>query len=700
MTSFGSITIPDAGSLQTACKMLGSDDATNWVLINGNGSEVGYGGHGSGGIPDFVGQLKDGAVQFGLVQVVAAQGSGAGFDQKKVCFIVWTGPGTTTMMKAKTPATAGDLRAYVSKNGIAISAELMAEKKTELTTQSIMQAVTRTRTNADGTASNNNSSAAGSMHANAAPTPNWGDGIYFTMEYASEGSFFLNYSKTPVAGAMAFVKSGKPLAGFKYKKNGGKQEFARQVGGVYKKNFATAWCNLIKSAYDLDGTFILRSDLCSKSLSMYKLTSSAENNVEKLPFDKHIDFNGVVAIAIMLATNSVYNVQTMSQGLFAEGANGNTAGAAVVFPKVKGGAAGAALSKAKGSLRKTKTEEKGLLNTMKGGPGQPLKSGSITVLNPDMMEESLKKFTEAKSNLDWVLFGYEKEGARVATILYLESGSGGLDEVQGKLDDGKVQFFALRFDINGGKPVAGSDTTKVIFITWTGPGVTNNMIKAKAAAHKGDLLACVRRSVAVASELSVDNRASLNLTEIVQKYTRVRKGSSSGAKSAESIHLNASPTPNWGTGIYLTEEHASEGSFYIHYSKAPVPGAMAFIKPKVAIQDFKFTNSGGKNELDRKVGNVFRKNRCGAWVKFFKLAKDHQGQVILRSEIVQDIALYGLVSPNTVSKIPMDALWDPTSYAAIAVMGPGSTAYNVQTMEKTHFMSAANTAETVGWGLD
>ena len=67
-----------------------------------------------------------------------------------------------------------------------------------------------------------------------------GEGCYLTTEDVSAGTVYLNWSKTPVNGAIAVCKPGKPVGAFKFKSNGGKSELKRGVRGPLVKNLVSA----------------------------------------------------------------------------------------------------------------------------------------------------------------------------------------------------------------------------------------------------------------------------------------------------------------------------------------------------------------------------------------------------------------------------------------------------------------------------
>jgi hypothetical protein len=80
-----------------------------------------------------------------------------------------------------------------------------------------------------------------------------GGGCFLTYVEASNGSLYLNWSKTPVSGALASFQAGKPVADHKYKSNGGREELTRGTDSTPKNGYQ-GWCNFLKLAREFNGT--------------------------------------------------------------------------------------------------------------------------------------------------------------------------------------------------------------------------------------------------------------------------------------------------------------------------------------------------------------------------------------------------------------------------------------------------------------
>lgn len=58
-----------------------------------------------------------------------------------------------------------------------------------------------------------------------------------TFSPASQGTLFINWSETPVDGALAYFKPNKTVPKFKFTTNGGKSELIRNIQGPQIKRY-------------------------------------------------------------------------------------------------------------------------------------------------------------------------------------------------------------------------------------------------------------------------------------------------------------------------------------------------------------------------------------------------------------------------------------------------------------------------------
>ena len=76
---------------------------------------------------------------------------------------------------------------------------------------------------------------------------------------------------------------------------------------------------------------------------------------------------------------------------------------------------------------------------------------------------------------------------------------------------------------------------------------------------------------------------------------------------------------------YLTFSAASQGSLFMHWSEAPIDGALASFAPTKAVPKFKLTANGGRSEVARDVGGANPKRFYEAMCGFTKQARSYAG---------------------------------------------------------------------------
>jgi len=69
-------------------------------------------------------------------------------------------------------------------------------------------------------------------------------------------------------------------------------------------------------------------------------------------------------------------------------------------------------------------------------------------------------------------------------------------------------------------------------------------------------------------------------------------------------------------------DFASEGTLFLHWSETPLPGAVAFLRPTVAVPAFKYKAGGGRSELIRGFRGETKRRLFEGFCSFFKLARD------------------------------------------------------------------------------
>lgn len=74
-------------------------------------------------------------------------------------------------------------------------------------------------------------------HAKIINMAELGSGCYLTFSPASQGTLFINWSETPVDGALAFFRPNKTVPKFKFTTNGGRSELIRTIQGPQIKRY-------------------------------------------------------------------------------------------------------------------------------------------------------------------------------------------------------------------------------------------------------------------------------------------------------------------------------------------------------------------------------------------------------------------------------------------------------------------------------
>ena len=74
---------------------------------------------------------------------------------------------------------------------------------------------------------------------------------------------------------------------------------------------------------------------------------------------------------------------------------------------------------------------------------------------------------------------------------------------------------------------------------------------------------------------------------------------------------------------YLLFSEANGGSFWLHWSRTPVGGALASFAPAVDVAAHKYSTNHGKAELCCDVGGPDVKKFYAGWASFIKMARAH-----------------------------------------------------------------------------
>ncbi|PFH33187.1 hypothetical protein BESB_083860 [Besnoitia besnoiti] len=97
----------------------------------------------------------------------------------------------------------------------------------------------------------------------------------------------------------------------------------------------------------------------------------------------------------------------------------------------------------------------------------------------------------------------------------------------------------------------------------------------------------------------------------------------------KSDHARRSSVPieaELGSGAYLVYEQETN-SLYAQWSRVPVEGAVAWLRPLVQVPGHKFNLNKGKCVLTKEAQNT--EKYCGAWVTFLKITREYPSKLML-----------------------------------------------------------------------
>eukprot|EP01130_Rhizamoeba_saxonica_P004533 TRINITY_DN184_c0_g1_i4.p1 TRINITY_DN184_c0_g1~~TRINITY_DN184_c0_g1_i4.p1 ORF type:complete len:608 (+),score=192.53 TRINITY_DN184_c0_g1_i4:20-1843(+) len=110
------------------------------------------------------------------------------------------------------------------------------------------------------------------------------------------------------------------------------------------------------------------------------------------------------------------------------------------------------------------------------------------------------------SSTDWVLFEHV---AKTNKLHLVESGDDGLEEMLYEINDGRVQFYYIRFDIGGGM-------FKYVYIPFCGDGVSG-MLKGNFANHAIDMCNHIKRGFPMHLQVNARNEDDIDEDDIISK---------------------------------------------------------------------------------------------------------------------------------------------------------------------------------------
>jgi len=152
----------------------------------------------------------------------------------------------------------------------------------------------------------------------------------------------------------------------------------------------------------------------------------------------------------------------------------------------------------------------------------------------------------------------------------------------------------------------------------------------------------------------------------------------------------AAPAEVIEPACYLLFSSASGGTFLVHWSEVPVPGALACFVPEKPVPKFKYESNGGRSELKRSVGGPNKKLFYAGWVSFVRMAFSHSGIFTFLGNVhASPIGVYvNMKADMSVVRLEVgDPLKLTNAIAAVAIAPGLATNLDVQKMNTRMFTS-------------
>ena len=167
----------------------------------------------------------------------------------------------------------------------------------------------------------------------ATNAPQTTEGCYLSYLSDSGGKLEIQYSRTPIAGAVGFwtpdPSRGKKIQPFKFTANGGRQELIKGIAGgdANKRKYYSGWCQFVKEAKKFGGWVSSYPVLQGIEVDLYVYYREG-SRMEKLVFDGSdgaaaedgamiYDVSGIDAVTCVPRDSDVYKgVRNMDIGTF------------------------------------------------------------------------------------------------------------------------------------------------------------------------------------------------------------------------------------------------------------------------------------------------------------------------------------------------------------------------------------------------
>jgi len=137
----------------------------------------------------------------------------------------------------------------------------------------------------------------------------------------------------------------------------------------------------------------------------------------------------------------------------------------------------------------------------------------FNVRNENEIIETLKQLHNSENPINWVLLGYDKND-----LTLTDSGTGGLSELQAKLNVEQIQYAAIELIVKGDE----YNPIKFVFLSWIGPKVGAGLEKARASAHRDLIIELINKGIPISAQHQAENLSEVSYEQLAQAVSRYR----------------------------------------------------------------------------------------------------------------------------------------------------------------------------------
>eukprot|EP01102_Stenamoeba_stenopodia_P012614 TRINITY_DN4006_c0_g1_i1.p1 TRINITY_DN4006_c0_g1~~TRINITY_DN4006_c0_g1_i1.p1 ORF type:complete len:672 (+),score=214.46 TRINITY_DN4006_c0_g1_i1:55-2016(+) len=497
----------DEAAAKAAYEDLRNDkSSTNWVIVGyaeGNTEQVNVLEKGEGEFDALYAKLKDDEVVYATLGLNVID---EGVNHLKYIFITWVGSSVKPLHKAR--SSQHRVLIYNFANTVLqLSGEYQALTREELTEELLKQKLT-------------GSKVAGESQA--------GDATVLKSKGAASSETFHFENEEAAKAAVQGVRSNTELKWVVFGYESGKEDvvqiLAQGQGGVstWENKLADNEVIYVLSGVNVDAAdyanqikFILITWVGPNVLPLHKARSS-QHRVQIYNYAKQF---------IQLAGEAQFlNKSEVTEQALQE--------------KLLG--ARAQESKSEDELRKAaELDAKKKQQAATSAPTKAQEEFKTPLADEGEVKALLEPMSKNASNINWISFGYEKDGKKEPAVVVTNKGTGHLEEVLPLLQDDEV-LYVIYGHVAEDAAVEYS-TLKYIFITWVGPKV-KPLHKARSSQHRVALYNFINKTLSLAGELQILTKEELTLNLLSQKITGSRLEESKGVSTSSTARAPRSPS--------------------------------------------------------------------------------------------------------------------------------------------------------------